>query len=368
MLDNEKISARQFRTLVIFFTIGTTIITVPTTMAVYLQQDAWIGAVLGVAVGSIIIWFYTKLGLLFPGKTFVEMNETLFGKWIGNTISLFFLLMVFMYGSELLFYVGSFMTIHIFPETPAVAFHILMAVIVIMGVRLGLETFTRSAEIFIVFFFILFFILVVFITPQIKLENLQPVFEAETKPLITAVIYYIEFSTITGVVLLMIFPAFVNQPKVASKSFLIGYWIGSVVMVVIIFLAISVLGSVITASYHYPSYALAKKINVGNFVQRIEAVLAIMWILSIYMKMTMYLYTVAIGIAQILKLRNYQSLTLPLGVISVIYSLITFSSVTEQQTWDREVAVFFSYTVGFLLPLIMLCVALFRKKMQKKPN
>lgn len=59
-------------------------------MAAEAKQDGWIGAVLGVAIGLIIIWFYSKLGLLFPEKTFVEMHENLFGKWIGKMISLFF--------------------------------------------------------------------------------------------------------------------------------------------------------------------------------------------------------------------------------------------------------------------------------------
>lgn len=86
-----------------------------------------------------------------------------------------------------MFYVGKFISIQFFPEIPIAAINISMATIVIMSVRLGLETFTRSAEIFIVFFFILFIILTVFIAPQINLENLQPVFEVETKPLLRAV-------------------------------------------------------------------------------------------------------------------------------------------------------------------------------------
>ncbi|MGE7609298.1 hypothetical protein ACQKML_22090 [Peribacillus frigoritolerans] len=48
----------------------------------------------------------------------------------------------------------------------------------------------------------------------------------------------------------------------------------------------------------------------------------------------------------------------------MILSLVMFSNVIEQQTWDREIAVFFSYIVGFLLPLIMLCIAVFRKKVK----
>lgn len=69
------------------------------------------------------------------------------------------------------------------PNTPMVVLNILMAGIVVMGVRLGLETFARTAEILIVVFFVILFILVVFISPEIKFENIQPVYEMGTKRL-----------------------------------------------------------------------------------------------------------------------------------------------------------------------------------------
>lgn len=71
-----------------------------------------------------------------------------------------------------------FLNIHVLPSTPMVALNILMGMIMVMGVRLGLETIARSAEILIVVFFFLFLILVVFISPEIKFENIQPVYVA----------------------------------------------------------------------------------------------------------------------------------------------------------------------------------------------
>ncbi|MDQ0493800.1 hypothetical protein QOZ95_001962 [Paenibacillus brasilensis] len=39
-----------------------------------------------------------------------------------------------------------------------------------------------------------------------------------------------------------------------------------------------VLGPDITARNIYPGYALAKKISIGHFLQRIEAIMATMWL------------------------------------------------------------------------------------------
>ncbi|WP_028401564.1 GerAB/ArcD/ProY family transporter [Ectobacillus panaciterrae] len=366
MLDNEKISARQFRILVILFTIGTSILNIPTVLAAEAKQDAWIAAIIGVGVGLLVIWLYVKLGLLLPGKTFVEMNETLFGKWTGKMISLGFVYLAWIAASALLFYSGSFVTIQLLPDTPVEAIHIVMAIIMVIGVRLGIETFSRTAEIFLFFVFLLFIILVLAVFPEIKVENLQPVFGTNPKALLKAALNVSETSSFTCVVLLMIFPAFVNQSKTAGKSFLVGYFIGGVVMIVITFLSVAVLGADTTARQHYPSYALARKINIGHFIQRVEAMLAIMWFISIYFKMVLYFYATALGIAQILHIKDYRPLTFPLGMISVVFSLGIYPNVSYQHTWDRETSILSWLIIGVFLPFILLCVGMFQKKREKK--
>ncbi|MBM7583637.1 spore germination protein KB [Bacillus pakistanensis] len=366
MLENAKISRRQFRCLVIFFTIGTTILVIPSGLAFHAKQDAWIAAALGVAIGLLVVILYTQLSLRFPQKTFVQMNEQLFGKWLGKGFSIIFISMSFLYTSMVLYYAGNFLKTQFYPETPVEAIHIIMALILIMGVRLGLETFTRAAEILFPTFFLLFVILVIFISPQIQFENILPIFDVKLKPLSRATLSVIVTSSFNSIVLLMIFPAFVNQPKEARKAFLIGNLIGGIVIVLITLLCILVLGAETSSRLLYPSFALARKINVGGFIQRIEAVLAMMWFFSMYFKMVLYFYASCIGIAQVLNLKGYRPLTLPLGGMIVILSFLIYPNVVYQQNWDVKTSEPFSITVGLLLPLLMLAVAMVRKRKENK--
>ncbi len=179
--------------------------------------------------------------------------------------------MPFLYTSFLLYYSGTFLNIHAMPSTPMVALNILMGMIIVMGVRLGLETIARSAEILIVVFFVLFLILVVFISPEIKFENIQPVYEAGTKKIVQSSLNFVVTSSVNAVILLMIFPAFINKTKQGKKSFLIGNLIGGIVIIIITFLSVAVLGAANTTRQMFPGYELAKRINIGDFVQRIEA-------------------------------------------------------------------------------------------------
>jgi spore germination protein KB len=52
--------------------------------------------------------------------------------------------------------------------------------------------------------------------------------------------------------------------------------------VLVILMSILVLGSYMTANDFYATYTLAKKINIGNFLQRLEVILVISYLTSTF--------------------------------------------------------------------------------------
>ncbi|GIO04821.1 germination protein [Brevibacillus reuszeri] len=362
MVTETKISVRQFGMLVTLFSIGTPILIIPAGLASLAKQDAWLAAVLGVGLGLLITGLYCALGSLFPAKSLVEMNELVLGKWIGKTISITFVFFNLVTAAELLFFVGNFLTTQIMPETPIQSINIIFACVVLMGVRLGIETLARSAEMLFPLFFVLFLILAIFVSPQIKWENIQPVLETDMNVLFKAVIFFTSVFSISPVALLMIFPASVDRLKEARKAFLTGTLIGGVVLIIIIALAILVLGAETTARQMYPSYALAKKINVGSFLQRIEIVMAGMWFITIFFRVSCYFYASVIGLAQTLNLKDYRFLVLPLGILMIILSLIVHPNIVHSEEYNKHEWITYAATYGLLLPLLLLGVNAFRKK------
>lgn len=366
MMQNVKINPYQFLVLVTLFSMGTSILIVPSVLAAEAKQDAWIAAIFGTGIGLLVIWLFCVIAQWFPHLTFIQVNEKILGTWVGKAVSLLFVFMSFIYTSSLLFYSGTFLNTHLMPNTPLAALNILMAIIIVMGVRLGLETIARSAEVLILFFFILFLILVLFISPEVKFENVQPVFETGTRTIIQSSLPYVETISVNAIVLLMIFPAFVNKIKQAKKSFFIGNLIGGIVIIIFTFLSISVLGADSTARENYPGYELAKRINVGDFIQRTEGLMAALWIIALYFKATLYFYASVLGIAQILNLKDYRPLTIPLGMIVVVLSLVIYPNVVYQQNWSVTTGLIFSFSIGVFLPLLLVVVYAIRKKQLKK--
>lgn len=366
MIENWKINGSQFKILVILCFIGSSILLAPGTLSSEAKQDAWISSILGLVISLLLVWLYNSLGNLFPNMTLLEYTEKIFGKWISRIIYIFFIIFLFINCSMLLYIVGDFMITQIMPETPIQFITILFTLVIIIATRLGLETFARAGEILYPLVIILFMVLMLFLLPEVDTKRLTPLLESSPKALLKGTVLYASFSSFPLIVLLVLFPTCVNNLKEAKKSFLRGALIGSVIIVIMTFFCISVLGHNITTRTTYPTYILAKEIDLADFIQRIEAIIAIIWLITMFYKTLLYFYGSVLGLSQIFNLKDYRPITLPMGMILVILSLVVYPNSTYAATWNTTTWIPYVLTFGFVYPLILLLIGGLRKKREKR--
>ncbi|MED3801761.1 endospore germination permease [Lysinibacillus xylanilyticus] len=360
-MEKEIISSRQFMIITLLSSIGTAILISPASVTSEAKQDAWIVAIISVVLSLLLIKLLVTVGKRTPTLTFVEANEKILGRFFGKITSIGFIILSLLSAGELLYFIGIFMKTAIMPETPMMAFAFLFSIIIIYAAFLGIEVFARSAEILFTFFILIFILFVVSTSPSVHMENLQPIMEAPAKSIFFSIIRLMGIFSFPLVILLMIFPSTVNVHESAEKGFYIGTILGGIVLFAIITLAILVLGPANTASRTFPSYSLAQRISIGNFLQRIEVIMAAMWIISIYIKTFMFFYAGVIGIAQICKIKNHRPLIFPFGLIILGLSQIVHPSIIHSDIYNRETWPIFSFFFAILLPLVLLLVAKIRK-------
>ena len=296
-----------------------------------------------------------------------QYSEKILGKWMGKAVSILFLPFPFLLASLVLRNIGDFLTTYIMPETPIQFIHMMMLIVVMMGIRLGIETIARAAEIIFPWFIVLFLMLVIFVSPQIEVQKIQPVLEEGMKPVLHAALLFAAYPFMEFVTFLFIIPH-VNRPGEVGKAFFAGTCMGGAIIVVLTALSILVIGPDHTARDIYPSYVLAQKINIGDFLQRIEAIIAGLWFITIFFKLSISFYAATLSLAQILNLKEYRMLVFPLGMIMVVFSLASSPNIVYNFTVILEVWVFFAGTFGLFLPLFLLGVAAIRKRLKVSKN
>jgi spore germination protein KB len=357
---NEKISSRQFKLLVILYSVGTTILVIPAGLAADAKQDAWLASIIGTIVGTCITIFYVRLGRQMGGYNWIDYSKIVLGKWLGNLLNILFVFFCFIGASTLLFYVGNFMNTQLMPETPIQFINVLFALVVVMGVKLGLEVLARAAEVLFPYIILIFLFLLVFISPEIDINKLQPVFEAGIKPLTHAALSMIATATFTLIVFFMIYPTQIDNRERAERGFIKASFVAGTFMIGITLMCISVLGPSTTERLLYPGYSLAKKINVGHFVERVESSVAAFWVISIYFKLSLYFYGFVAGLAQLFQLSHYRSIVLPCGMLVVIYSFVVYPNVSYMQKWDTQIFIPYAIFFGIVLPGLLFVVGKIR--------
>lgn len=362
-VEPPKISATQFTIIVILFTIGSSILIIPSGLAAASEQDAWIAGIVGLAGGLLVILLFNALAKQNPSLTLLESCEVTLGKGLGKALSLVFISFFFILASTVVWDLVNFLTTHILVESPVEVISILFISLVIFATRLGLETIVRCGEIFFPWVIGLFFLWMLFSLPDVKFTNLLPIMEDGVRPIWNGATLSMSIPYLQLIVFLMISPTI--RSKKTGKSLFLGTLLGGLILITITFACILVLGVNETIIQSHPSYVLGKKISFGNFVQRIEVIVAIIWMLTIFFKLVVLFYASTMGFAQVLGVKDYRILTFPLGIILLVLSLFVFPNDTYANEFASTSWIPYSFTICIILPLLLILIAKVKKKAHK---
>ena len=166
--------------------------------------------------------------------------------------------------------------------------------------------------------------------------------------------------------LLMIYPRDVETIKGARKQLVAGYFWAALLIFITITMTMLVLGAKITASAKFPSYLLATEINVGIIFSRLEFLISTIWIFTHYIIGFIFLYSGIMGLTEILGLKDYRKIVLPIGLIVLLYSGRAFNDVIHAGafvtlTWPLCIGMF-----AIVLPALLLVVNWIRNVLAQK--
>lgn len=363
MDKKETINIQQFAILVAIYTTGSSILIVPYIVTMYGKNNGWIIEILNMCIGLSLVAFYNKLAKSFQHQYYFEYIDTIMGKWAGKLISLLYLSFLMVFATGLLGEVGEFIGIAMLEDTPNVPILGLLIFIIIIGVRYGLATLARSGEIFFPWLILLLSILLLFLIPKAHSEHLLPFFPEGIKPFFLTIYTSLALPYFELFVILILFPHVNNQEK-RGKAFLLGVSIGSIIIILITLFTILVLGHEPTARHHFPSFTMAKTINIGHTIERIEVFLSAIWFLTIYMKTSLVFYASSLLIKHIFNLQTHKAIIAPLGLV-LTFMPLTLSNVIELRNFVAHYWFPLAGTYAVFFPFLIFAVDKVKSKWKK---
>ncbi|WP_026881529.1 GerAB/ArcD/ProY family transporter [Clostridium akagii] len=322
------------------------------------KQDTWIVLLAGFIICLFLLWIYTSMSKKFPGKNLIEINGKIYGEYFGKIMGILYIYYFWFIIPANLRFITDFFSTYLFPETDNVVFAIITIIICIYTVKKGIEVIARSGFILAILSIIVCIFITIVTIKDMRLSNFLPFFQVNFKEFIegTNLIISIPFGEI--IVFLMIFP-YVNHIKQVKKIAFGGLIIGGILFFNVIFRNTAILGN-IAGIQVIPSYQVAKNINIGNVIERMEVLIAVVLLFNVFLKICIFYYATVLSIAQVFKLRCYKPLVIPVGVISVILSMTMFPS-TVDEVYAASIYSVFVIPFIIIFPVISLIIASIRK-------
>ncbi|WP_078392542.1 GerAB/ArcD/ProY family transporter [Shouchella patagoniensis] len=362
----QHISSSQFRMLVIYSTCSTSVLSMPLILGTLVGRDAWWIPLIGTVLGFPFILLFVIMSRWYPTTDFFGMSNKIVGKKFGKICGLLFTLLPLLTISPKLHYSTDFITTHLLKTTPPVVVVAICMSVVAMGSYLGIEAFGRTAEMTAFFFFLPLILLLLFKIPDMDIEKVLPFFRGDENHYIDAILFYIAITACNSVLLLALYPYAISDKKKAEQAFLQGFLIACSILFFITVLCETALGPELMTASYFPTFTLAQRISFGNFAERVEALLTVIWFITIYFKITLYLFISTRGIAQTFGIKNEKPLTLPLAMIFVFIPLQAFDNTIQDYEFYVGPAKWLSLLVGAVLPLVLFIIGALQRKKKKQ--
>lgn len=362
-MEKEKISGIQLFSLIFLFELGTALV-VPLGMSA--KKDAWIAILLGLAGGVCLYFIYISLSRLYQGQPLTSYIPKILGKYIGWPLGLVYVIFFTYTAARDLRDFGELLLASLYDQTPLFLIVTLMAIGMIFVLYQGIEVFARTGEIYIIILIIIGFLgnLFVLFSGIIDIKNLFPILEKGWKPVVyTAFPHTLIFPFGEMLCFTMLLPYF-NKPQKALKIGLSAMLISAIILSYTISVDIAVLGVDTAGRTTFPLLTTISMVNIAEFLQRLDAIAILTLIIGNFFKVSIYFYAAVIGTSDLFKVQK-QKLVWPIGMIILFFSVIIASSFSEhlKEAFSKG-PMFIALTMEMGIPLLLLIIAIFRKRIR----
>ncbi|WP_068786533.1 GerAB/ArcD/ProY family transporter [Paenibacillus phocaensis] len=362
-MNKDLINAGEARTILILFIMGSTMILGAAGQA---KSDAWLSIMFAILIAIPIVLIAARLLTLFPGQNLFEICQHVFGKWIGKAFSLLYIWYAIHVGALVLRHFGEFMDTETMPETPMIVPMLFVSALSIIVVLYGLDTMGRSARLLLNICMFTIVLVLCLTIQRLNFNHLLPILDNGWGPVWEGTFSAFSFPFAETFLLTAILGGGVNDRKSFYRIFLHGLWIGGLLVLFISYRNILVLGPNTISNVYFPSYTAVGRINIGDFIQRIEGTVAVVFVICVFMKLSVCLLAASQGIAKLLHLKSYRSVAVQTGLLITYLASALFNNIMEMDYFVMKIYQYYAFPFQVVFPLILLLAAEIKVRRERR--
>ncbi|MHB8074037.1 GerAB/ArcD/ProY family transporter [Desulfosporosinus fructosivorans] len=367
MIENVQISPKQLILLVVISRLVITITFFPALDGPPGNQDSWISTLLSIPIQLFLTIPIYLLWKRFPNQSLIEYSQTTLGK-AGKIIGLLYVLYFLHALSVFLFQWNAFLTTAVMPETPVLFLLISLLPFCAYAVLKGIEVIARLAEFFAPLIFIGIIISFLLLTKDMDLQVFTPFMEESFMSIFLGALV-ISCRTSEILIFAMLLPYLNAKKKKVQLVFISSYSILAFFWIICTITVFATLGLDLTRILQFSYFTAIRQVSVGDFIERIESISLAIWILSGFLRITLYYYVIVQGLCQAFNLKSYKSFVIPTLtiILPLALSQVLQSNVVELNEFlSYKIEPLYNLIFIFFVPSMLFSIAVIRKQGENK--
>jgi spore germination protein KB len=243
--------------------------------------------------------------------------------------------------------------------TPIIVLDTVLTVVAIYGAYLGIECIARQNQLSCAIWLLSLLLLSALTVKDMNFSNLRPVLENGLLPVLRAGAFHSSFWG-DMFIMLLLFP-YLNRKQEALPTGLLHISSIMILAAMVTAAAEAVFGDLVTAKLAFPFETMAGYISVGGFIERVNSIFMIVFMVAIALKLAVFYHAAAIAASSTLGLKSYRLTLIPIAVITVILRGVLFPSYPKLVAFLFHPFPIYAAVVQLALPALVLLVAVIRK-------
>lgn len=359
----EQITDKEAIVLLIVFVIGSTLII---GIGGEAKNDAWISGIVGIIMAFPMLLIYSRILSLFHGKDLFDILNIVLGKVVGQIVAIIYIWYAFHLGALVLRNFGEFVNTVAMPETPMLVTLVCLGLICITAVKLGIEVMGRTTTFFLPILISILAVVQLLSIPEFHLNYIKPILGDGITPVLKGGFSAFSFPFAETVLFIGVFDS-LKTKRSPFKVYSFGVLIPFTIIIATTLRNIAVLGNML-GSFYFPSYAAVSMISIGDFLQRMEVTVSIVFIYGAFIKSSICLLVACRGIAKMFNLKDYRSIVIQTGLLMIYFSYIVYDNIMEMKYWAFKVYAYYAFPMQVILPIIIWIFAEIKTKKMNEKN
>lgn len=348
-MSKEIISSKQGVVLVFLYTLGDTLLVLTGFEA---RKDVWIAVLVALVFGIILMWLYGSILEKFPGMDIYEISERAFGRLGGKVICVIYIWFSLHLGALVLRTLVEFINTLGLESTPALIPGAVFIVLCAWAVKEGIEVLGRWSEILLIWFIFTFIFLLILSVTIFDITKLQPIFYGGIKPILRGAFSAFAFPFGEVVIFLMVFDSL--DKKASPKKVLItGITLAGLYIAYLSARNVSILGINMVLNDYFSTYTAISRINVGNFFQRLEIAVSLVFLIGIFIKVSLCIFAASKGFSRLFNLKDYRFIVVPVSLLIFNLSSFVYENIIEMTKAPSKIWPYYSLPFEVIIPILI---------------